>query len=142
MVADADSRLAEVSELSLHGNGRDAGMFKAADDPRVTAFGSWLRRWSIDELPQLWNVIRGDMSLVGPRPLPVNEDRRIGEDFHARYEVRPGITGPWQVLGRSDIPFEDMVRLDYTYVMNWSLTEDVKVLVRTVSAVFQRRGAY
>ncbi len=142
MVADADSRLEEVAKLSMHGKGIKDGMFKAQDDPRVTKFGSWMRRWSIDELPQLWNVIRGDMSLVGPRPLPLTEDRRIGEDFHARYQVRPGITGPWQVLGRSDIPFEDMVRLDYTYVMNWSLSEDVKLLLRTFSAVGGRRGAY
>jgi lipopolysaccharide/colanic/teichoic acid biosynthesis glycosyltransferase len=142
MVDDADERLDEVAERSLHGNGIERGMFKAVDDPRVTSFGHWLRRWSVDEIPQLWNVIRGDMSLVGPRPLPVAEDRRIGEDFHARYEVRPGITGPWQVLGRSDIPFDDMVRLDYTYVMNWSLTEDVKLLLRTIAAVVEKRGAY
>ena len=142
MVADADQRLDEVADLTLHGNGLDSGMLKVADDPRVTKFGVWLRRWSIDELPQLINVVKGEMSLVGPRPLPVAEDARVGKDFEARYEVRPGITGRWQVLGRSDIPLDDMVRLDYTYVMNWSLFEDVKLLLRTISAVTRRRGAY
>jgi lipopolysaccharide/colanic/teichoic acid biosynthesis glycosyltransferase len=142
MTMDADRRLDEVAALSLHGTGIDAGMFKAANDPRVTNFGSWIRRWSIDELPQLFNVLRGDMSLVGPRPLPIAEDARVGDDFEARYVVRPGMTGRWQVLGRSDIPLEDMVRLDYTYVMDWSLSEDFRLLLRTMAAVTGRRGAY
>ena len=105
--------------------GLESGMFKAVDDPRVTKVGASLRRYSLDELPQLWNVLKGDMSLVGPRPLPVAEGARITTRYELRYQVRPGMTGPWQVLGRSDIPFEDMLKLDYNYVLNWSLVEDL-----------------
>jgi exopolysaccharide biosynthesis polyprenyl glycosylphosphotransferase len=142
MVADAEERLGEVAALGLHGQGVESGIFKAVCDPRVTKFGAWLRRWSIDELPQLWNVVRGEMSIVGPRPLPVMEDRRIGQHYGVRRTVRPGITGSWQVKGRSNIPYEDMIKLDYTYVVNWSFGEDMKLLARTFSAVFAGRGAY
>jgi lipopolysaccharide/colanic/teichoic acid biosynthesis glycosyltransferase len=100
-----------------------------------------LRRWSIDELPQLWNVLRGEMSIVGPRPLPLDEAKLVKGRFYARSEMRPGLTGPWQVYGRSDIPHEDMLRLDYAYVTSWSLREDLRLLIGTVSAVFGGRGA-
>lgn len=142
MRVDAEDRLAEVAELSIHGDGLHSGVFKAVDDPRVTRAGSALRRRSLDELPQLWNVVRGDMSLVGPRPLPIAEDERVAGHYELRRHVRPGMTGPWQVNGRSDIPFDDMLRLDYSYVLNWSLTSDIKLLVQTVDAVVRGRGAY
>ena len=132
----------EVAALSLHGGGIDSGAFKAVEDPRITKFGAGLRRRSLDELPQLWNVVRGDMSLVGPRPLPVAEDERVAGHYELRRHVRPGMTGPWQVSGRSDIPFQDMLRLDYSYVLNWSLSSDLKLLVQTVDAVVRGRGAY
>jgi lipopolysaccharide/colanic/teichoic acid biosynthesis glycosyltransferase len=116
-------------------------MFKLADDPRVTGVGRTLRVWSIDELPQLWNVIKGDMSLVGPRPLPPDEAQRAEELFAARSRMRPGLAGPWQALGRSTIPFEEMVRLDYTYVTGWSMTEDLRLILRTLSSVLSRKGS-
>lgn len=142
MCADADERLDEVLDLSLHEASGTSGIFKAADDPRVTRVGRKLRRHSLDEMPQLINVVRGDMSLVGPRPLPVYEDARVAAHYALRRHVRPGMTGPWQVNGRSDIPFHDMLRLDYSYVLNWSLGEDLKLLTQTVDAVLRGRGAY
>jgi exopolysaccharide biosynthesis polyprenyl glycosylphosphotransferase len=142
MSEDADARKPDLGILNKHGSGLESGMFKAVDDPRVTKVGAWLRRYSLDELPQLWNVVKGDMSLVGPRPLPVAEGARIRARYELRYQVRPGMTGPWQVLGRSDIPFEDMLKLDYSYVLSWSLVQDLKLLVRTAGAVVKARGAY
>lgn len=142
MVEDADRRLPEVAGLSLHPGAVHSGAFKAAADPRVTRIGTSLRRRSLDELPQLWNVVKGDMSLVGPRPLPIAEDERVAGHYELRRHVRPGITGPWQVSGRSDIPFHDMLRLDYSYVLNWSLASDLKLLAETISAVLRGRGAY
>ena len=142
MSDDAEDRLAEVADLSLHGGGIHSGSFKAVEDPRITPAGASLRRRSLDELPQLWNVVKGDMSLVGPRPLPVAEDKRVAGHYELRRHVRPGMTGPWQVSGRSDIPFQDMLRLDYSYVLNWSISSDVKLLVQTVDAVVRGRGAY
>jgi exopolysaccharide biosynthesis polyprenyl glycosylphosphotransferase len=117
-------------------------MLKLREDPRVTGFGGALRRWSVDELPQLWNVFRGDMSLVGPRPLPLDETLFVDGHFAERLRMRPGITGPWQINGRSDIPFEDMIKLDYMYVASWTMREDLRLLVRTVGAVLHGRGAY
>jgi exopolysaccharide biosynthesis polyprenyl glycosylphosphotransferase len=142
MSEGADARKAGLAILNKHGSGLGSGMFKAVNDPRVTKVGAWLRRYSLDELPQLWNVLKGDMSLVGPRPLPVAEGARIGARYELRYQVRPGMTGPWQVLGRSDIPFEDMLKLDYSYVLNWSLVQDLKLLVQTAGAVVKGQGAY
>jgi exopolysaccharide biosynthesis polyprenyl glycosylphosphotransferase len=139
MVEGAEDRKAEIADLNMH---RHQAMFKVPGDPRVTRFGAFLRRWSLDELPQLWNVLRGEMSLVGPRPLVTDEARRVEGRYEVRLEMRPGITGPWQTLGRSDIPFEDMIRLDYTYVMNWTLAEDFNLLLRTIGAVLFARGAY
>jgi exopolysaccharide biosynthesis polyprenyl glycosylphosphotransferase len=115
-------------------------LFKIRDDPRVTRVGRVLRAWSLDELPQLWNVLRGEMSLVGPRPFVVHESAQITGWAGRRLETTPGITGLWQVLGRNDIPFEEMVKLDYLYVTNWSLWWDVKILCQTIPVVLGRRG--
>ena len=142
MVDGAHERKAELEELGMHANGDPRTMFKLPGDPRVTRFGAFLRRWSLDELPQLWNVLKGDMSLVGPRPLPLEEAALVEGRYAVRREMRPGMTGSWQTLGRSDIPFEDMIRLDYTYVMNWTLAEDFNLLLRTIGAVIVARGAY
>jgi lipopolysaccharide/colanic/teichoic acid biosynthesis glycosyltransferase len=117
-------------------------MFKIQNDPRITPFGRFLRRWSLDELPQLFNVLRGEMSLVGPRPLILDEDENIVGLHRGRLNLLPGITGLWQVLGRSDVPFSEMVALDHLYVSNWSLWGDVKLLLGTIPVVLSRRGAY
>jgi exopolysaccharide biosynthesis polyprenyl glycosylphosphotransferase len=116
------------------------GLFKIADDPRVTRVGRFLRRTALDELPQLFNVVRGEMSLVGPRPLVIEEDRRIEGWHRRRLELMPGMTGPWQILGPARVPLKEMVTLDYLYVANWSLWTDVKILLRTVPHVIGRRG--
>jgi exopolysaccharide biosynthesis polyprenyl glycosylphosphotransferase len=142
MCADADKRKDNVADLSFHGGGIESGMFKIRDDPRITRVGAVLRRYSIDELPQLLNIVRGDMSLVGPRPLIENEDRQVKGRFRQRLGLTPGLTGLWQVHGRSDIPFDEMVSLDYLYVTNWSLWGDVKLLVRTFPSVLRGVGAY
>jgi exopolysaccharide biosynthesis polyprenyl glycosylphosphotransferase len=123
-------------------NEKTGAIFKLRDDPRVTPLGRLLRRFSIDELPQLFNVLRGEMSLVGPRPLPVRDYERL-EDWHRRrYLVLPGMTGLWQVSGRSDLGFDDLVRLDFLYIERWSPLLDVATLLRTIPAVLRRRGAY
>jgi exopolysaccharide biosynthesis polyprenyl glycosylphosphotransferase len=143
MEADADARKAEFVELNMHArNGGDPRMFKIPDDPRVTRIGRFMRRWSIDELPQLINVLRGEMSLVGPRPLILDEDQHVTEWARQRLNLKPGITGPWQVLGRSDIPFEEMVKLDYLYVSGWSVFNDIKLILQTVPALLRTSGAY
>jgi exopolysaccharide biosynthesis polyprenyl glycosylphosphotransferase len=142
MCDDADDRKDDVAQLNLHGGGNDSGMFKIREDPRVTRVGAFLRRYSLDELPQLLNVLRGDMSFVGPRPLIEDEDRQVEGRFRKRLGLTPGLTGPWQVHGRSEIPFEEMVSLDYLYVTNWSLSGDVKLLMRTLPAVLRGSGAY
>jgi exopolysaccharide biosynthesis polyprenyl glycosylphosphotransferase len=141
MYADAEARKAELAHLNRHTEDGPR-MFKIENDPRITPFGHFLRRWSLDELPQLINVLRGEMSLVGPRPLILDEDVNITGLQRRRLQLLPGITGLWQVLGRSDIPFTEMVTLDHLYVTNWSLWGDVKLLVRTMSVVLARRGAY
>lgn len=138
MYTDAEERKAEVQELSKHlAEGGDPRMFKIADDPRVTRFGKLIRRFSWDELPQLINVLRGEMSLVGPRPLILEEDSHVVDWRRQRLNLKPGITGIWQVLGRDDIPFEEMVKLDYLYVTNWSLMSDVKLILRTIPILFR-----
>jgi exopolysaccharide biosynthesis polyprenyl glycosylphosphotransferase len=138
MVKGARHMQADLAHLNEMEGG---AMFKIADDPRVTPVGRILRRASLDELPQLWNVLRGEMSLVGPRPLvPAENDHVIG--WHrTRLDLTPGLTGPWQVMGRNAIPFQEMVKLDYLYVTDWSLWSDIKLLLRTLPVVVGRRGA-
>jgi exopolysaccharide biosynthesis polyprenyl glycosylphosphotransferase len=139
MAVDADERKQELAAFNKHVNG-DPRMFKIQDDPRVTRSGKALRRFSIDELPQLWNVVRGEMSLVGPRPLILEEDLHVVDWRRQRLNLKPGITGLWQVLGRDDIPFEEMVRLDYVYVTTWSLLNDTKLILRTIPALYRARA--
>ncbi|MFZ0041548.1 MAG: sugar transferase, partial [Solirubrobacteraceae bacterium] len=123
-------------------NESSGALFKIRDDPRLTRVGRFLRRFSLDELPQLVNVVRGEMSLVGPRPLPMRDFDRL-EDWHKkRYLVLPGITGLWQVSGRSELDFDDLVRLDFLYLERWSMFLDLSILLKTIPAVLSRRGAY
>lgn len=136
MVQNAAALDSELRELSSH-----PAWLLLEDDPRVTRVGRLLRRASLDELPQLWNVIRGEMSLVGPRPMPPGVDERILGWGRRRLDLTPGITGLWQVLGRTSLPFEEMVKLDYLYVTNWSLWQDLRLLIHTLPAVISRRGA-
>jgi exopolysaccharide biosynthesis polyprenyl glycosylphosphotransferase len=141
MVADAEERKADVAHLNMH-NGHDARMFKVPDDPRVTSSGRVLRRWRLDELPQLLNVLSGHMSLVGPRPLILDEDQHVSAWARRRLDLKPGMTGLWQVLGASDIPFDEMTKLDYLYVTNWSLREDLRLILLTLPALVRARAAY
>jgi exopolysaccharide biosynthesis polyprenyl glycosylphosphotransferase len=129
------------AELEAH-NEKSGAIFKMREDPRVTPVGRLLRRFSLDEMPQLVNVLRGEMSLVGPRPLPQRDFERLEEWHKKRYLVMPGITGLWQVSGRSELDFDDLVRLDFLYLERWSVFLDLSILVKTVPAVFMRRGAF
>jgi lipopolysaccharide/colanic/teichoic acid biosynthesis glycosyltransferase len=133
MIAEADSLKDGLRGLSEAG----PGLFKIADDPRVTRVGRFLRRTSLDELPQLVNVVRGEMSLVGPRPLVIDEDAQVLGLDRSRLHLTPGMTGPWQIMG-SRVPMEEMVGIDYLYVVNWSLWLDLKVLIRTARHVARR----
>jgi exopolysaccharide biosynthesis polyprenyl glycosylphosphotransferase len=138
MIAGAAELQAELEAA----NEAEGALFKIRDDPRVTRVGRVLRRLSLDEIPQIVNVLRGEMSLVGPRPLPLR-DYRLLEDWHrARYAVLPGMTGLWQISGRSGLTFDDLVRLDFTYLENWSIWLDITIIVKTIPAVLKRRGAY
>jgi lipopolysaccharide/colanic/teichoic acid biosynthesis glycosyltransferase len=138
MYRDADQRQADLESI----NEASGPLFKIRDDPRMTPVGRILRGFSLDELPQLWNVVRGQMSLVGPRPLPLRDYERL-EDWHKkRYLVLPGITGLWQISGRSELDFDDLVRLDFLYLERWSVFLDLSILVKTVPAVLSRRGAF
>lgn len=137
MVVDAEAKLADLLEQ----NEADGPLFKMANDPRVTRVGRVLRATSIDELPQLWNVLRGDMSMVGPRPALPHETEQWDALLVQRLRVKPGITGMWQVSGRSDTSFEDYTRLDLYYVDNWTLTTDLAIVVKTIPAVLLRKGA-
>jgi exopolysaccharide biosynthesis polyprenyl glycosylphosphotransferase len=141
MVENAEELKESVSHLNMHLEG-DARMFKIPDDPRMTSVGRVLRRWALDELPQLINVVRGDMSLVGPRPLIPEEDVHVTAWGRRRLDLKPGVTGPWQALGGSNIPFQEMVRLDYLYITNWSLYEDVKWIWKTIPGLVSGRHAY
>lgn len=138
MVTDAEARLRELDARN-EGSGV---LFKMRDDPRVTPFGRTLRRYSLDELPQLWNVVIGDMSLVGPRPPLPSEVERYEEDVNRRLLTKPGITGLWQVSGRSNLSWEESVKIDLYYVENWSITGDLVILLKTVRAVVGSHGAY
>ena len=138
MYMDAERRQAELEAQ----NEADGAIFKIKNDPRVTSVGHLIRRCSIDELPQLINVLKGEMSLVGPRPLPLRDFGRMGELHKKRLATIPGVTGHWQISGRSELSFEDMVQLDLYYIENWSLSLDVKIIFKTIGAVCQGRGAY
>jgi lipopolysaccharide/colanic/teichoic acid biosynthesis glycosyltransferase len=138
MVLDAEARQAQLA-----GHNETGGvLFKMRKDPRVTPVGGWLRRWSLDELPQLINVLLGDMSMVGPRPALPDEAARYGDHVRRRLMVKPGITGLWQVNGRSDLSWDESVRLDLRYVENWSFILDLQILWKTFSAVISGSGAY
>jgi exopolysaccharide biosynthesis polyprenyl glycosylphosphotransferase len=137
MVQDADKRLDSL----LAQNESDGLLFKIRDDPRVTPVGRILRRFSIDELPQFINVLRQEMSVVGPRP-PLRREVEAYDDVQRRLLVKPGVTGLWQVSGRSDLSWDRSVRLDLSYVDNWSMVSDILIIAKTVRAVFQRKGAY
>lgn len=142
MVIDADRRLQTLLSQDPAARAEWEATQKLVDDPRVTRVGRWLRRLSIDELPQLWNVLWGDMSLVGPRPIVASEVPKYGDDFHLYAHVRPGMTGYWQVSGRSDTSYERRVELDAYYVRNWNLWLDLVILLDTVRVVLRRDGAY
>jgi exopolysaccharide biosynthesis polyprenyl glycosylphosphotransferase len=138
MQRDAEVRQPVLEDL----NELKGPAFKLKEDPRVTRVGRFLRRWSIDESPQLVNVLKGEMSLVGPRPLPVRDFLRMEESQKGRLGAVPGMTGYWQTSGRSDLAFEEMVRLDLYYIENWSLSFDLKIILKTLGAVLRREGAY
>jgi lipopolysaccharide/colanic/teichoic acid biosynthesis glycosyltransferase len=138
MIAGAENLKAELTER----NQMSGPVFKLAQDPRVTPIGKWLRRTSLDELPQLINVLKGDMSLVGPRPLPLAESAAIQGPLRRRFSMKPGMTGLWQASGRSSVDFEEWMRLDLDYVDNWSLRLDAQILLRTVVAVLSGKGAH
>jgi exopolysaccharide biosynthesis polyprenyl glycosylphosphotransferase len=138
MVVDAEARLAEVREK----NDFDGVLFKIRKDPRITNIGVHLRKWSLDELPQLLNVLRGEMSLVGPRPALPEEAAKYADHVRRRLVVKPGLTGMWQVNGRSDLSWDETVRLDLRYVENWSFALDLQILWKTISVIFRGAGAY
>jgi exopolysaccharide biosynthesis polyprenyl glycosylphosphotransferase len=138
MVPDAEKNKAQLAKRNEH----DGLLFKIRHDPRVTPVGAWLRRWSVDELPQLLNVLMGDMSLVGPRPALPEEAARYGDQVRRRLAVKPGMTGLWQINGRANLPWEESVRLDLRYVENWSLALDLQILWKTLAAVMHGSGAY
>ena len=138
MISNAD----EVLQQLRHQNEVDGPIFKIKKDPRVTPFGRFLRKYSLDEMPQLFNVIKGDMSLVGPRPFPIEQIEKEDLRQLQRLEVRPGITGLWQIRGRSDISFDRLVKWDIWYINNWSFWLDLKILLQTIPVVLKGRGAY
>jgi exopolysaccharide biosynthesis polyprenyl glycosylphosphotransferase len=139
MVDGSDHQQQMLEEL----NEAEGPVFKIKNDPRVTRVGRFLRRFSIDELPQLFNVLKGEMSLVGPRPLPIRDVKRIDVQWHKRrFSIKPGITCLWQVNGRSNIGFDEWVRLDLDYIDRWSLGLDMKILMKTIPVVFRGSGAY
>jgi lipopolysaccharide/colanic/teichoic acid biosynthesis glycosyltransferase len=140
MVRDAEAQRSAVAAQSIYG---DLRLFKVKDDPRVTRVGKFLRRTSLDELPQLWNVLRGDMSLVGPRPPLPCEVELYEERHYTRFDMKPGITGPWQVSGRNRITdFDEVLQLEFGYLRQWSIWKDVEILVRTLPEVLRMKGAH
>jgi lipopolysaccharide/colanic/teichoic acid biosynthesis glycosyltransferase len=139
MMDGAEQRRDELLRRSLY---PDPRLFKVQDDPRITPLGRWLRRTSLDELPQLINVLRGEMSLVGPRPPLPSEVALYAEHHYARFDVKPGMTGPWQVAGRNELTdFEHVMALESNYIRNWSFWQDAKLMFRTFPAVLRQRGA-
>ena len=138
MVVDADAQKAKLQHL----NEMDGPVFKIRNDPRVTAVGRFLRKFSLDEFPQMWNVLRGDMSLVGPRPILPGEAGRFDPELAGYFRVRGGLTGLWQISGRSDLSYAERMRLDQFYVRNWSVWLDAVILARTVWQFVKPRGAY
>lgn len=138
MRQDAEKLQAELEAR----NEADGAVFKMKEDPRITKVGKFIRRWSIDELPQLINVLVGEMSLVGPRPLPIRDFEKMTERHKMRLAAIPGVSGYWQISGRSNLSFEDMIRLDLYYIENWSLSLDIKIILKTVRAVLRHEGAY
>jgi exopolysaccharide production protein ExoY len=142
MIINSDAALRELLDRDPAAAAEWAQSQKLKNDPRVTKLGKMLRETSLDELPQLWNVLKGDMSIVGPRPIVSAEVRRYGNHFPAYAATKPGITGLWQVTGRSDCTYEERVSLDVAYVENWSLLRDVWIIARTVIVVFGRKGSY
>jgi undecaprenyl-phosphate galactose phosphotransferase len=142
MVPDAEDVLRTLLESDAAARAEWERDFKLKDDPRITPIGAFLRRTSLDELPQLWNVLKGEMSLVGPRPIIERELERYGDQVGYYLETRPGITGLWQISGRNDTGYENRVALDSWYVRNWSLWYDLVILLKTVRVVLRREGAY
>lgn len=138
MYQDAERRQAELEAE----NEADGAVFKIKHDPRITRVGHFIRKWSIDELPQLINVLKGEMSLVGPRPLPMRDFERMSDLHKKRLAALPGMSGYWQISGRSNLSFEDMVKLDLYYIENWSLSFDIKIILKTIGAVLRKEGAY
>jgi lipopolysaccharide/colanic/teichoic acid biosynthesis glycosyltransferase len=138
MVKDAHKIWWDLLKYSERGN----KVFKLKNDPRVTRVGRWLRKWSIDEIPQFFNILKGDMSVVGPRPQIVEEVSFYDSHSKRRLMVLPGLTGLWQISGRADLDFEDMINLDLYYLENWTLGMDLKIILKTVFAVFSKKGAY
>jgi exopolysaccharide biosynthesis polyprenyl glycosylphosphotransferase len=142
MYTNAEERKAELASLNKHAHAGDPRMFKIPDDPRITRVGRILRRYSLDELPQLFNVLKGEMSIVGPRPLILDEDEHVGRWARRRLDLKPGITGLWQVTGRSEMLFDEMVKLDYLYVTGWSLGGDLRLIARTLPSIWRVRSVY
>jgi lipopolysaccharide/colanic/teichoic acid biosynthesis glycosyltransferase len=138
MVVGADQMQSTLEQ----DNEADGPLFNIRRDPRVTRVGALLRRFSLDELPQLFNVLRGEMSLVGPRPLPDRDFAQLSSRHQRRYDVLPGMTGLWQISGRSDLTFDELVRLDFQYLESWSVSLDLAIIAKTIPAVVRRRGAY
>lgn len=138
MSVDAQARQAALESS----NEADGALFKMREDPRVTRVGGFLRRFSIDELPQLINVLRGEMSLVGPRPLPERDYAMLDDVHRKRYLVLPGMTGLWQVSGRSGVGFDELIRLDFSYIESWSVWLDIEILIKTIPTVLFKRGAW
>jgi len=148
MVHNSDDAIhRQFAAMFIHGGAesekKDSGkVFKMTNDPRVTAIGRWLRKTSLDELPQLWNILMGEMTLVGPRPPIAYELDHYQPWHHERLRVTPGLTGLWQVSGRSNVPFEEMVRLDLHYINSWSVGEDVRIMLKTIPVVLRGSGGY
>ena len=142
MVWNADSVLAELLDSDSEARAEWEQCFKLKNDPRITCIGNFLRKTSLDELPQLWNVLKGEMSLVGPRPVVVDELKNYGNDVEYYLTAKPGMTGIWQISGRNDVDYDTRVKMDSWYVKNWSLWSDIVIILKTIPVVFGRNGAY